>query len=26
LSGHTPEVRAPGRLDLFSDREGTFSS
>ncbi len=21
-----PEVRAPGRLDLFSDREGTFSS
>src|SRR5262249_4510863 len=21
----TPEVRAPGRLDLFSDREGTFS-
>ena len=26
LSGHTPEVRAPGRLDLFSDRNGTFSS
>ena len=26
LSGHTPEVRAPGRLDLFSDRDGTFSS
>jgi len=25
LSGHTPEVRAPGRLDLFSDRNGTFS-
>jgi hypothetical protein len=25
LSGHTPEVRAPGRLDLFSDRDGTFS-
>jgi hypothetical protein len=22
----TPEVRAPGRLDLFSDRNGTFSS
>ena len=22
----TPEVRAPGRLDLFSDRSGTFSS
>jgi hypothetical protein len=22
----TPEVRAPGRLDLFSDRDGTFSS
>ena len=21
-----PEVRAPGRLDLFSDRNGTFSS
>ena len=21
----TPEVRAPGRLDLFSDRDGTFS-
>ncbi|MCK1640895.1 transglycosylase SLT domain-containing protein [Bradyrhizobium sp. 157] len=26
LSGHEPEVRAPGRLDLFSDRNGTFSS
>jgi hypothetical protein len=26
LSGHKPEVRAPGRLDLFSDRSGTFSS
>jgi hypothetical protein len=26
LSGHIPEVRAPGRLDLFSDRDGTFSS
>jgi hypothetical protein len=26
LSGHAPEVRAPGRLDLFSDRNGTFSS
>jgi hypothetical protein len=26
LSGHIPEVRAPGRLDLFSDRSGTFSS
>lgn len=26
LSGHTPEVRAPGRLDLFSDRDGAFSS
>jgi hypothetical protein len=25
LSGKTPEVRAPGRLDLFSDRNGTFS-
>jgi hypothetical protein len=25
LSGRTPEVRAPGRLDLFSDRFGTFS-
>ncbi len=25
LSGHQPEVRAPGRLDLFSDRFGTFS-
>jgi hypothetical protein len=23
--GQTPEVRAPGRLDLFSDRNGTFS-
>src|SRR4051794_7334611 len=23
---HIPEVRAPGRLDLFSDRDGTFSS
>jgi hypothetical protein len=23
---HMPEVRAPGRLDLFSDRDGTFSS
>jgi len=22
----TPEVRLPGRLDLFSDRNGTFSS
>ncbi|MFO1110978.1 MAG: transglycosylase SLT domain-containing protein [Bradyrhizobium sp.] len=22
----TPQVRAPGRLDLFSDRDGTFSS
>ncbi len=21
-----PEVRPPGRLDLFSDRDGTFSS
>jgi hypothetical protein len=26
LSGKTPEVRAPGRLDLFSDRNGTFST
>jgi hypothetical protein len=26
LSKHKPEVRAPGRLDLFSDRNGTFSS
>jgi hypothetical protein len=26
LSGRTPEVRAPSRLDLFSDRSGTFSS
>jgi Transglycosylase SLT domain len=26
LSGQTPEVRPPGRLDLFSDRDGTFSS
>jgi len=26
VSGKTPEVRAPGRLDLFSDRNGTFSS
>ncbi len=26
LSAHKPEVRAPGRLDLFSDRDGTFSS
>ena len=25
-SGRTPEVRPPGRLDLFSDRNGTFSS
>jgi hypothetical protein len=25
-SGQKPEVRAPGRLDLFSDRNGTFSS
>jgi len=25
-SGPTPEVRPPGRLDLFSDRNGTFSS
>src|SRR5882757_2578721 len=26
LSNRTPEVRAPGRLDLFGDRNGTFSS
>jgi hypothetical protein len=26
LASTTPEVRAPGRLDLFSDRDGTFSS
>jgi hypothetical protein len=26
LSGRKPEVRAPQRLDLFSDRFGTFSS
>ena len=26
LIGQSPEVRAPGRLDLFSDRNGTFSS
>ena len=26
VTGTTPEVRAPGRLDLFSDRDGTFSS
>ena len=26
LSGQMPEVRALGRLDLFSDRNGTFSS
>jgi hypothetical protein len=26
LSGRKPEVRPPGRLDLFSDRFGTFSS
>jgi hypothetical protein len=25
LSGRKPEVRPPGRLDLFSDRHGTFS-
>jgi hypothetical protein len=25
LSAKTPEVRPPGRLDLFSDRNGTFS-
>ncbi|MBR0692794.1 transglycosylase SLT domain-containing protein [Bradyrhizobium lablabi] len=26
LASATPEVRAPGRLDLFSDRNGTFGS
>jgi hypothetical protein len=26
IASATPEVRAPGRLDLFSDRNGTFSS
>lgn len=26
VATRTPEVRAPGRLDLFSDRDGTFSS
>ena len=26
VANRVPEVRAPGRLDLFSDREGTFSS
>lgn len=26
VANATPEVRAPGRLDLFSDRDGTFSS
>ena len=26
LAGRKPEVRPPGRLDLFSDRYGTFSS
>jgi hypothetical protein len=25
VASATPEVRAPGRLDLFSDRKGTFS-
>jgi hypothetical protein len=25
VASATPEVRAPGRLDLFSDRNGTFS-
>jgi hypothetical protein len=25
IGSTTPEVRAPGRLDLFSDRFGTFS-
>lgn len=25
LASTTPEVRSPGRLDLFSDRSGTFS-
>ena len=26
VASRVPEVRAPGRLDLFSDREGTFAS
>ncbi len=26
VAGRTPEVRAPGRLDLFSDRNGAFRS
>src|SRR5689334_9077627 len=26
VANRSPEVRAPGRLDLFSDRDGTFSS
>ncbi len=26
VASRTPDVRAPGRLDLFSDRNGTFSS
>jgi hypothetical protein len=26
LSAQTPNIRAPQRLDLFSDRHGTFSS
>jgi hypothetical protein len=26
VASATPEVRAPGRLDLFSDRFGKFSS
>ncbi|MCP4621143.1 MAG: transglycosylase SLT domain-containing protein, partial [Bradyrhizobium sp.] len=26
VASTTPEVRAPGRLDLFSDRDGSFSS
>jgi hypothetical protein len=26
VASEAPEVRAPGRLDLFSDRNGTFSS
>ena len=26
VGNQMPEVRAPGRLDLFSDRDGTFSS
>jgi Transglycosylase SLT domain len=26
VANRVPEVRAPGRLDLFSDRDGTFSS